>query len=319
MWFQRKVKNRKLGRERILDVKLRSSQVRRARIRLAALALGVLFGTVFGLYLLWRGGDWLLTRLVYDNSAFAIRQLDVQSDGGLAGSQLCRWAGVKLNQNLLALDLARVKRNLELVPLIQSVSVERVLPRTLRIRVTERESIAEVNVPRPRMSGGIETVGYQLDPEGYVMQPLGAARGGETPGSSNELLTVISGLDPRELQLGRRVELPQLQAALRLLVAFQQSPMAGLVDLKSIDITAPEVLLVRTGQGNEIVFSPEDIEQQLRRWRAIFDLGQSLSKAIASLDLAVTNSVPLRWQDPGGPPPSPARPPKPLRVLKKHV
>ena len=151
------------------------------------------------------------------------------------------------------------------------------------------------------------------------MQPLGAARGGEAPGSPSELLTVISGLDPRELQPGRRIGLPQLQAALRLLVAFQQSPMAGLVDLKSIDISSPEVLLLRTGQANEIVFSPEDVEQQLRRWRAIFELGQSLSKEIASLDLAVTNSVPVRWQEPGGPPPSPARPPRPLRVLKKHV
>src|SRR5262245_36144246 len=72
VWFQRKVRNRRLGRERILDVKLRSSQVRRARVRMAALAVGVVFGTVFGLYLLWRSGDWLLTRLVYDNSAFVI-------------------------------------------------------------------------------------------------------------------------------------------------------------------------------------------------------------------------------------------------------
>jgi len=319
VWFQRKIKNRRLWRERVLDVKLRSSQIRRARVRLAALALGVVFGTVFGLYLLWRTGDWLLNRLVYDNTAFTIRQLDVQSDGVLGADQLCRWGGLKPNQNLLALDLARIKRNLELVPLIQSVSVERVLPRTLRIRVTEREPIAQVNVPHPRTGGGIEMAGYQLDPQGYVMQPLGAARGAEAPGSTSEMLTVISGLDPRELQPGRRIELPQLQAALRLLVAFQQSPMAGLVDLKSIDVSSPEVLLVRTGQASEIVFSPEDVEQQLRRWRAIFDLGQSLAKEIASLDLAVTNSVPVRWQDPGAPPPSAARPPRPLRVLKKHV
>jgi len=34
-----------------------------------------------------------------------------------------------------------VKRNLELVSVIDSVSVERVLPRTLKIRVTERDPI----------------------------------------------------------------------------------------------------------------------------------------------------------------------------------
>ncbi len=319
MWLQRKIKNRRLGREHVLDVKLRSSQVRRTRVRLVSLAVGVLFGTVFGLYLLWRSGDWLLNRLVYENSAFAIQQLDVQSDGVLAASQLCRWAGLKPNQNLLALDLTRVKRNLELVPLIQSVSVERVLPRTLRIRVTEREPIAQVNAPRPRAGGGIEVTCFQLDAEGCVMLPLGTRPHAGAPPPSAEPLTVISGLDPRELQPGRHIEIPQLQAALHLIVAFQESPMAGLVELKSIDISSPEILLVRTGQASEITFGPTDLEQQLRRWREIFDLGQRMSKAIATLDLAVTNSVPVCWQDPGAVPPGTPKPPKPLRIAKKHV
>ena len=154
MWFKRKPKNRRLGREQVLDVKLRSSQVRAARTRLTAISLGAVFATVFGLYLLYRAGEWALDRLVYENKAFAIQEIDVQTDGVISVDQLRRWAGVKLEENLLALDLARVKRDLELVPLVQSVSVERILPHTLRIRITEREPIAQVNVPRPRPNGG---------------------------------------------------------------------------------------------------------------------------------------------------------------------
>ena len=52
MWFKRKPKNRRLGREQVLDVKLRSSQVRAARMRMFALSLGGVFAAVFGLYLL---------------------------------------------------------------------------------------------------------------------------------------------------------------------------------------------------------------------------------------------------------------------------
>ena len=122
MWRKRKPKNRRLGREQVLDVKLRSSQVRAARTRVTALSLGAVFATVFGLYLLYRGGDWALNRLVYENKAFAIQEIDVQTDGVIAVDQLRRWAGVKPEENLLALDLARVKRDLELVPLVQSVS-----------------------------------------------------------------------------------------------------------------------------------------------------------------------------------------------------
>jgi len=126
-------------------------------------------------------------------------------------------------------------------------------------------------------------------------------------------------LDPRELQPGRRLEAPAFQAALQLIVSFQQSPMAGLADLKWIDISGSDALTVKTGQANEIIFGLLDLEQQLRRWRAVFDLGQKLGKGIATLDLAITNSVPLRWQDPDSLPPNLPPPSKPLRFKKKHV
>src|ERR1039458_2065129 len=156
MWFKRKPKNRRLGREQVLDVKLRSSKVRAARTRMTAFSLGAVFATVFCLYLAYRGGEWLLNRLVYENRAFAIQEIDVQTDGIIPVDQLRRWSGVKPEENLLALDLGRVKRDLEMVPLVRSVSVERILPRGMRIRVTEREPIAQINVLRPRPNGGVE-------------------------------------------------------------------------------------------------------------------------------------------------------------------
>jgi len=50
MWFRRKTKNRRFERAHVLDVKLRSSQVRAARVRLGATVFGVLFGTMLGLF-----------------------------------------------------------------------------------------------------------------------------------------------------------------------------------------------------------------------------------------------------------------------------
>ena len=319
MWFKRKPKNRRLGREQVLDVKLRSSQVRAARTRMGAIALGAVFATVFGLYLLYRAGEWSLNRLVYENKAFAIQEIDVQTDGVISPDQLRRWAGVKPEANLLALDLARVKRDLELIPLVQSVSVERILPRTLRIRIAEREPIAQVNVPRPRPGGGIDLAVYQLDADGYVMVPLDPRQRATPLSQPGDALPVISGMDASKSQPGRRIGAPQVQAALRLIMAFDQSPMAGLVDLRRIDVTSAEVLVVTTGQGSEVTFGLADLEQQLRRWRDIFDLGQKISKAIATLDLAVTNNIPARWLEASAVPPAALKPAKPLRSRKKHV
>jgi cell division septal protein FtsQ len=297
MWFRSEQKNRRLSRGHVLDVKLRSSQVRATRTRLAAIASGVLFGTVFGLYLLWRSGEWALDKFVYENSEFAIQNIQVQTDGVIAPEELRRWSGVKPGANLIALDLASVKRNLELVSTIDSVSVERILPRTLKIRVTEREPVAQVDVPRADASGGISVTVFQLDADGVVMQPLDPRLCVVPLSQISEQLPAITGLNVYQLQPGHRVESPQVQAALQLLGAFDHSPMAGLVDLRRVDVSSPQVIVVTTEQGSEITFGLENLEQQLRRWRQIYDLGQRNNKIIASLDLAVANNVPVRWAE----------------------
>ena len=279
----------------MLDVKLRSDQVQATRLRLVLLALLVPFVTVVALYLVWRVGEATLNAFVYENADFAIQQIDVQTDGVIAPEQLRRWAGVKPGANLIALDLASVKRNLELVSVIDSVSVERVLPRTLKIRVTERDPIAQVNVPRADGANGIAVSVFQLDVDGMVMQPLDPRLSTVPLLQMNSQLPVIAGVNAFQLQPGRRMELPQVQAALQLIAAFAKSPMAGLVDLRRVDVSAPGVLLATTGQGGEITFGLDNLDQQLRRWRQIYDLGVRQQRAIASADLAVANNVPVRW------------------------
>lgn len=317
MWFKRKPKNRRLGREHVLDVKLRSSQVRAARLRLATVTLGVVFATVLGVYLIWHGGTWALNRLVYENPAFAIHQVDIQTDGVLALDKLRRWAGVRPGQNLLALDLSRIKRDLEFVSSVRKASVERVLPHTLRIRIDEREPIAQVNVLRPRSGGGVEINSLQLDTEGFVMLPLEASQRSASAPQPPEQMPLIVTPNPGDLQAGRRLEMPQVQAALRLLEAFDRSPMAGILDIKRIDVSAPEVLVVTTEQGSEITFGLCDFDQQMVRWQTTFDCAQKNGKVIATLDLAVSNSIPMRWLEASAVAPLT---PKPARTpRKKHV
>jgi len=303
----------------VLDVKLRSSQVRAARMRWSAIAFAVLFGTVFGLYLVWRTGEWALDQFLYGNAAFAVQQIEVQTDGNISVEQLRRWAGVKPGENLLALDLARVKRDLELVPLIQTAAVERVLPHALKIRVIEREPMAQVYVPQPRARGGYDMAVFHLDQEGYVMLPLEPRQRAALLVEPLEQLPTIAGLNLSELRPGRRVESAQVRAALQLIVAFERSPMAGLDDLRRIDVSAPEILQVTTGQGSEITFSIRDLDRQLRRWHEIYGFGHKMNKAIAALDLAVPNNIPARWLEASAVAPGSPKATKPARTRKKNV
>ena len=320
MWFKRGPKNRRLNRGHVLDVKLRSDQVRATRARLAAIALGVMFGTVFGLYLLWRTGAWALDRMVYENSTFAIQHIEVKTDGVIAPEQLRRWMNVKPGANLIALDLATVKRNLELVPVIDSVSVERVLPCTLKVRVTEREPVAQVNVPTAGGAGEIAVAVFQLDQNGFVMKPLDPGQRVVPLSQLSAQLPVVTGLNVLDLQPGRCVESPQVQAALALIGAFDHSPMAGLVELRRVDVSSPGVVVATTGQGSEITFALDNLDQQLARWRGVYDYGKRLNKGdIATLDLAVSNNVPLRWAAVRAAPVTTPKKTVPLKNHKKNV
>jgi hypothetical protein len=188
----------------------------------------------------------------------------------------------------------------------------------LRIRVNEREPVAQVNVPTADASGKIVVTVFQLDADGFVMQPLDPRLCVMPLAQVSNQLPVITGLNAFQLQPGRRMDLPQVQAALQLITTFNSSPMAGLVDLQRIDVSAPEVLVATTLQGSEITFGLDDFDRHLSRWREIYDVGQRMNKAIASLNLAVTNNIPARWMDAGVPVSTP-RPAKPARSLKNHV
>jgi hypothetical protein len=167
----------------------------------------------------------------------------------------------------------------------------------LKIRVTERKPVAQVNVPRADAAGRISISVFQLDVNGFVMQPLDPRLCVVPLSQINEQLTVVTGLNVYQLQPEHRVESSQVQAALQLIGVFDHSPMAGLVELRRIDVSSLQVIVVTTGQGSEITFGLENLQQQLARWRQIYDLGQRNNKIIASADLAIANNVPVRWAE----------------------
>jgi len=320
MWSKRARQNRRLSPGHVLEVKLRSDQARAARTRFAAVAIFAGLGTVLGLYLLWRLGEWSLDKFIYNNPAFAIEQVDVETDGSIPREQLRRWSGVRPGENLIRLDLTDVKRNLALVSTLDSVSIERILPRTLKIRVTERRPLAQVNLLGSQSSNRVALAAYQLDANGFVMQPLDSRRPVAPDSPRDHRLPALTGLNFFELQSGHRLESPQALAALRLIAAFNQSPMAGLVDLRGVDVSAPGVVVLTTGQDCEITFAPENFEQQLGRWHQAYVWGREAGKTIATLDLAIPGKdEPATWAAAGAPPPATPQPATPLHPRRNHV
>lgn len=289
MWRKGKQKNRRIQRRHVLRVKLRSSQRRRAHLRKLVFLLLFLTSVGLGFLAVQYGGTWLVAKLIKENQVFRIQHLDIQTDGVLAVEQLRRWAGVDLDDNIFVLDLERVRRDLELVPVVRSATVERVLPHTLRIRVVERDPVLQADYPERGQR-------YLVDSQGYVMFPRDGYQLAESVSLRDHQLPRVAGVPAGSMRPGQRLASEQVQAAIRLARAFVGSPMMGVTQIKELDLQRPGVLLVRTDQDCEVTFGLGGFEQHLRRWHAIHERGRRLGQELARLDLSVSNNIPARWR-----------------------
>ena len=109
-------------------------------------------------------------------------------------------------------------------------------------------------------------------------------------------LPVIAGIELktlRSLAPGRAAELPKLQSAMNLIRAYRQSSLAGEIDLR--DLSQPRILRVTTGDGGQIDLATSRLSQQFSRWARIRAHGEKFGFVIETMDLSVTNNVPVRW------------------------
>jgi cell division protein FtsQ len=104
-------------------------------------------------------------------------------------------SGLSGDENLLLLSTERVARAVESLPWVESASVDRKLPATVRVRVTERQ-------PALMVTRGAKA--WTLDAEGRVLAVGRPAR--EVP--------VLTGVTASGLRPGRQVDSPAILGAL---------------------------------------------------------------------------------------------------------
>ena len=299
MRLSKKTSNRKHAKKQALNVLAREKHPRSPGIRMVSTALAVSFATVVMLFFVWRTGEWMLNRFLFDNDWFAAQVIDIDTDGALSTNDIRSWANFNTGDNLLQLDLSQIKWNLETIPGIREVEVERVLPNRMNLRIRERVPVARIRAFRSRSSGGVEQVIFLCDAEGYLMRLIDAAA---DPVRSD--LPFLKGVESRELREGSQLSSSGARAALQLVAQFKESPMNGVVSITLVEASSAELLTVKTDQGSLVTLEMQGLPRQLLRWRTIYDHGRSEGRVVGSLDLSLSTSIPVRWVEPN---PQPSR------------
>jgi hypothetical protein len=281
--------------------------------------MGAVGGTAVAVATIWFSWRWAVNRFVYANEAYALRRVELRHEGRLRADQIRQWTGVRPGQNLLALDLHRIRRDLEMNPWIERAEVEVRRPDCLRISVREREPRAQFvrwRLNLANRSAWPET--NYLDAAGVVLPPLQPdwLRPGVEADFSH--LTRLKGIDHAEVVPGQALAVRGVDAALGLIAAYEDSDLYSRVDLLELELGAGGTLLGRLSQGTKLQFGTRDFEVQMRRWYAIHQYATAQGRSLGWLDLSLTNNLPARWQEPTNTPAAP-RPAKPPRTARRHV
>ncbi|MEZ4373404.1 MAG: FtsQ-type POTRA domain-containing protein [Polyangiaceae bacterium] len=152
---------------------------------------------------------WGLQRYALTTPRFAIQKLDVTGTLRRAPDQLSKQAGVKLGDNLFAVDTEVAERRLLEDPWIASAKVERRIPATLAIHVEEREAQASASI-----GGSL----YLVSREG---EPFKQAEDGDPRD-----LPVISGITGDDFARDRVRQVDRIRVGMQVLRQYARVPMS---------------------------------------------------------------------------------------------
>ncbi|MEZ0298083.1 MAG: cell division protein FtsQ/DivIB [Candidatus Methylacidiphilales bacterium] len=222
---------------------------------------------------------------VYENPAFAISEIRIESRGNFTQAQIRQATGLAIGSNILGYSLSAVERDVERLPYVAEAQVERRLPSTIIIRIVERQPVARI----PNTGSASTATEFYVDRNGTVLEP----REGEVM----QPMPMIVGLNVADMHPGQTLDQKELMAALELVNKFELSELRGMLDIRKIDLDQPLCMKGHMADGMEVMFRLDSIAEQLDRLYKV--LKQETNRTVATIDLTPASSVPVTFkQDP---------------------
>ena len=211
--------------------------IRAHSLRLAMVGFLVAFG-------------FMVQRSIYADPTFALKHVEIQVSGQLKPSDVFQWSGLKKGTHILDVDLEVIEKRLRRQPAVKWAQVNRVMPDSLRIFVSERR-VAVALQPNP----GTEHRLF-VDEEGFVIPPPPARVAAYVP------MVVDPALERSALEVGTRYEHPLFTAIKVFLKALSESTTLRLSDLAYIQPKDEGDLDVKLKTGPRLVLR-ENFDKKL--------------------------------------------------------
>ncbi|MCC7299773.1 MAG: FtsQ-type POTRA domain-containing protein [Verrucomicrobia bacterium] len=274
------LRRRKIPKQYYSKTRSKTAKKMVARRGLVILLLGVTaLALLFGLFVgLKYAGSLFFSR----NSKFELKVINVTSDGRLPPEFFCERAGLHVGMNIFSVDFDKLRTQLEEVPLVESVSIDRKLPDTLNINVTERVALAQIRW-NPR------ALPFLIDRHGVVI-PM--TRNGQS-------LPLIEGLKLEKIRPGDRIEKPGIRQCLDILQVADQLRLGSQVAFSSFDIRYPDFVTAVVNADTTVRFPQHSAREKLIRLVSVLQLASEQGRRVKTIDLTPDGrNVPVTFHDP---------------------
>jgi len=187
------------------------------------------------------------------SSIFAIQSIEVNGAKFLTPDEVRKLTGLSPGTNIFKADLKAAANKIALHPLVKRVEVDRSLPSTVVIGITERQPVGLV----PYRGSFLE-----VDQEGYYLAQVPAGYQGSLP--------VITGIKVDKVKLGKKVENELLPGVLSYLAAMGPRLAAQVSEINGSDpanliMFSLDKVIIKLGDDSRVNEKLAMIEERLRR------------------------------------------------------
>jgi cell division septal protein FtsQ len=205
---------------------------------------------------------------------FKIQKITVEGNKRVGEGEIITYSGLKIGQNLYAVDLDKTLERVKAHPWVKEVTISRRPPHGILIRIVEREPIAMMT-----LGGRLYAIGRDT-----VLMPLA---------SSIPELPLFTGVRPDSFRVGRPLRSERLTALLNFVENVREIDktfMRQISDLRPAGWGSVAVNLMASGL--EVRMTTNHLEEQIDRLKKLLDRSEFYGEdKLSYVDLRFTDQV----------------------------
>ncbi len=276
-----------LSRHHLLELNVRAASQQRQRRRKAGGIFWKIFATLLVLTLVAVGLRLGAQKFFFQNAEYALHHLDAKLDGVMTQEELVALTGFQEGKNIFALDLDQARKKLGALPEVRSVSLERLLPDTITVKVERRVPVFLFAASGDADESFVPGKSILCDREGILLQPSRLA-----PEFLN--LPILRGVDLGNTAPGSHLENDRLDFALALQQALSDLPEETF-KIRSLDVSKDYAAVVTDTSNARYTFGNKDLPDQMDRLRKLLAHCQESGRQIDTANLMITRNTPVTF------------------------